>query len=445
MIGPAGSWLAQNHVSTSYINEPAVCENPERASYNSDTVLILLRMAEQQTSVEQQTTQGTGQTQQKKESEKADAKATHKTTQKPASASNSSSAAEKAKPVLTAAEVERMIDLGLGRGLDSTDPKPWYNKSAFQVRRVTAESVIGTEEGGSLQSYEYEVTSTSCHQMNLKAAVVVPQAPVQVGIDAEASRNVATTRQAVGKKVINRSISFRSDFDDASYGAPMVSPMVSDRKSSDCRSHTDSDSSVADTQSEYYTFEERISKWIIDRILYRQEREALKINDERREPKFKLNDAKGRTDPLSVLSHFIHISNEKERKLIIQDCSEFVAHFRITHYVSSIELGAAEYRVFSEREHTKRIGMGGTFGLEQVANLSVSESSTWKRTKKASDLRKIGKFASEGHVGRGTHDEAVVGIKIQPISSLVKLPFLNLALRRAIIGYMDQQGNSTCK
>ena len=401
-------------------------------------------MAEQQTSVEQQTTQGTGQTQQKKESEKADAKATQKTTQKPratASASNSSSAAGKAKPVLTAAEVERMIDLGLGRGLDSTDPKPWYNKSAFQVRRVTAESVIGTEEGGSLQSYEYEVTSTSCHQMNLKAAVVVPQAPVQVGIDAEASRNVATTRQAVGKKVINRSISFRSDFDDASYGAPIVS----DRKSSDWRSHTDSDSSVADTQSEHYTFEERISKWIIDRILYRQEREALKMKEDPGDPKFKLNEATGRADPLSVLCHFLHVSDEEERKRIIQDCSDFVEHFRITHYVSAIELGAAEYRVFSEREHTKRIGMGGTFGLEQVANLSVSESSTWKRTKKASDLRKIGKFTSEGHVGRGTQDEAVVGIKVQPISSLVKLPFLNLALRKAIIGYMDQQGDSTCK
>ena len=46
---------------------------------------------------------------------------------------------KKAAAVLTSAEIDRMIDLGLGRGIDSTDAKPWFNKSAFQVRRVTAE------------------------------------------------------------------------------------------------------------------------------------------------------------------------------------------------------------------------------------------------------------------------------------------------------------------
>ena len=64
---------------------------------------------------------------------------------------------EKASPVLTEKEMGRMIDMGLGRGVDATDASPWVSKSPFQVRRVTLDSVIGTEEGGALQSYEQEI------------------------------------------------------------------------------------------------------------------------------------------------------------------------------------------------------------------------------------------------------------------------------------------------
>ena len=106
------------------------------------------------------------------------------------------------------------MDLGLGRGIDATNSKPWMNKSAFQVRRVTAESLLGTEEGGSLQVYEREVTSILSHHTELKASVVIPKSPVEIGVDAEQSRSVSTSRRTVGRKIVNRTISFQSDFDD---------------------------------------------------------------------------------------------------------------------------------------------------------------------------------------------------------------------------------------
>ena len=68
-------------------------------------------------------------------------------------------------------------------------------------------------------------------------------------------------------------------------------------------------------------------------------------------PKFVINDSLP-NDPLSVFSRFVYDSNEEERKKILHDCYDFVTHFRITHYVSSIELGATEYRVFSEQTIT---------------------------------------------------------------------------------------------
>ncbi len=65
---------------------------------------------------------------------------------------------ERVCPVLTKKEMGRMIEMGLGRGVDATDASPWVSKSSFQVRRVTFDSVIGTEEGGALQSYEREIS-----------------------------------------------------------------------------------------------------------------------------------------------------------------------------------------------------------------------------------------------------------------------------------------------
>ena len=350
---------------------------------------------------------------------------------------------KKAAAVLTAAEIDRMIDLGLGRGLDSTNAKPWANKSAFQVRRVTAESVIGTEEGGALQSYEREVMSVLSQQTDLKTSLAVPQSPVQIGIDAEQSRSVSSTRRTVGKKVVNRSVSFRSDFSDVpTIGNTAGRPIYHERRVADER-ELESEMSVADVH-DCKTFEERLSNWIVKRILQRQELTAQEMRGSGRpvgNPKFIVDDE----NPLAVLADFIYIADKAEKKKIIHDCYDFVKHFRITHYVSTIELGATEYRVFSETDYNSTIGVGGSLAVEKLANLSVAHKRTSRKLKRASDIKTIGKISEDRKVGRGTHDEAVVGIRVEPIYSLVKLPYLQLSLQRALIHYMDEQGDSSCK
>ena len=360
---------------------------------------------------------------------------------------------KKAAPVLTAAEIDRMIDLGLGRGIDATNPKPWANKSAFQVRRVTAEGVLGTEEGGSLQSYEREVSSVVSHQTNMKASVVVPQAPVEIGVDAEQSRSVSSTRRTLGKKVVNRSVSFQSDFSDVpvlkrealSGGVHAAHPTyVEVAKPTDTTAAQQEDESVADVQHEFLTFEQRLSKWIVKRILLRQELMAQAAGNPVGEPKFIIDDTFS-INPTSFLARFTYDSDEEEKKKIIHDCYDFVKQFRITHYVSTIELGATEYRVFSETDFNSTIGAGGALAVEKLVNLSFSHKRTSRKFRKASDVKTIGKMSAEGKVGRGTHDEAVVGIRVQPISTLVKFPYLELALRRSLIHYMEEQGDTSCE
>ncbi len=81
------------------------------------------------------------------------------------------------------------------------------------------------------------------------------------------------------------------------------------------------------------------------------------------------------------LATVIQEGNEENQKEIIRDCVDFVYHFCITHYISAIELGEAEYRVLSEQEYYTKVGAVGSFGLEAIANAAVSQSASWKKTK----------------------------------------------------------------
>jgi len=139
-------------------------------------------------------------------------KQVHKTRQ---TSVTSGYATAKAGAVIKASEIGRFVDLGLGRGVDITKQTPWLCKSSFQVRPVLLENIIGTEEGGSLQNYEREIVSIIDHRGETKASITVPQSPVTIGVDAEQSRSHCSKRRSVGKKVINRTISFRADFHDA--------------------------------------------------------------------------------------------------------------------------------------------------------------------------------------------------------------------------------------
>ena len=306
-----------------------------------------------------------------------------------------------------------------------------------QVRPVTMVSIIGTEEGGSLQSYEREITSICHHQNELKASVTVPQAPVSIGIDAELSRSASVTRKSVGKKILNRTISFRADFHDVP-STSSTDPIAARHPSSLPRSRSKSNTNR--------TFEERLCEWMLERIRYREEVKQLEQAAED-EP---LTDSlcySFQGNPMQSLADFIHGCSHEDRELILQDCVDFVYHFRITHYVSAVELGAAEYRVLSESEYTSRVEAGGSFGVEALANAAVSltTKSHWKKTKKVSDLRNIGIIKPDGTVARGSYGEAVVGIRIQPISNLVTLRYLQLALQQALSNYVESERSSSGK
>ena len=218
---------------------------------------------------------------------------------------------------------------------------------------------------------------------------------------------------------------------------------------------------VAAVEGKDLTFEERLCRWILERVEQRAELKAIQslvnkgasLKEEvpvHSPPVFEKQIVlpQGEPDlsnPIELLGRFIQDCTHEERKQVVNDCKDFVHHFRITHYVCAVELGAAEYRVMSEEEYETRIGVGGSFGFEALANAAVKDSVRWKTTKKASELKRIGLIKADGTVERGSYEEAVVGIQIQPISSLVKIGYLQLALQQVLVEYSSQEGDKSCK
>ena len=309
-------------------------------------------------------------------------------------------------------DVGRCLDLGLGRGIDATNPKPWLNKTSFQVRRVVYDELIGTEEGGALNQYTNHVKSSVTLQKSMLSAVTQSKSPVRVDVDGEIARCLTAMPKTVGRKVVNRTISYRED----------------------CAPETARGDTVSDGG-----FEARLWKWICERV------------------EFPVADPKH-----SVLESFDKLVNQatdpaEQREKVIEACRAFVHVFRATHYVTAIELGAAEYTVefpvdseehdtaeqnasaTAGRRNSLRRGSKGRHSISkeprestQPGNSAVSSIVTAKFEKR------IGIINEDDTVTRRSHGEAVIGVKIQPVSRLIKQPFLKLALQLAMVNFIEE-------
>ena len=120
-----------------------------------------------------------------------------------------------AQRVITEYQAVEYEDLGLGRGVDATNPKPWVNKGDFQVRRVVNYDIIGTEEGNLYEGFVNKVESIQNFQSSLSASVPVDKL-VSLGIDSELSRIHSVGRISIGRKVLTRTISFQANFTQSS-------------------------------------------------------------------------------------------------------------------------------------------------------------------------------------------------------------------------------------
>ncbi len=327
---------------------------------------------------------------------------------------------ERAKSVISEDEMEHFYNLGLGRGVDATIPFPWKNKRSFQVRSVKFEDIMGTEECGAYQNYTSTVASSTESKVNLKASLSLLHTPVSLGLDSEVSRSSCHTRKTVGTRVINRTVSFRKE------GGENIPLRVL------------SDESIPLKNNE--TFEEFVSEWILKRIKKREKFGILSMQSQ---------DAttvgeKG-TEPIQELHDYTSKASKEERKIILGDCDNFIRFFGITHYVSSITLGAMEYQVLTEEDYDNLVSMGANISAMSMATVGGKVSSKRSQSKKTNLTHQIGKIRDQ-RAARGTYDEAVIEIKIQSILPLIQENYLlQLAFHKVIEDYIEDSINDSSK
>lgn len=324
-----------------------------------------------------------------------------------------------ATSVISKEELERFIDLGLGRGIDMTIQSPWQNKSAFQVRNVTADSVIGTEEGGFVHDYNSSTMKTADQQAKLKASLAVPNTPLSIGLETEISSKSNYSLKIVGSKIINRTVSFRSgDLDLLS---------ESDSES------TNGDQQKPHNQESTLNFEEILSSWILNEI------QAKQATSKKKSEEFtKRLTKEAITTNLKTYLNSKDLHDENEANKIVEMCTDFVRSFGVTHYVNSITLGASEHSVMTKAEYARsRMAAASVNALQQVS-AQASVKASQKVTRSSMDKTCIGTIVDK-KVERGK-GEAVIGIKVLPVNSLIhKSRVLKLALQKALIDYNEEK------
>lgn len=305
---------------------------------------------------------------------------------------------ERAKPIILQEEIQRFIDLGLGRGVDSTNSAPWHSKSSFQVRHPTFNNVIGTDEGGFVESYKSSLSSAFDLQLELKASVAVPNTPISIGLETGYSRSTNSSKKVVGNRVVNRTISF----------------------------HVHREVSTEDHNPIKSIFEEVISQWILKRIYDR----GGKIEPKQLQMKGKA---------ISVLNDYLLQAKKEEAALIVEDCTEFIRFYGVTHYVSSITLGASQHTVLTESEYSRMVSEGFNVSASQIGSVKQKLTIKSKTSKNSMNMRSLGKVV-DGKVQRSSNDEAVIGVSILPIHSLISNNrFVFLAMNKALMEYSEEK------
>lgn len=159
-------------------------------------------------------------------------------------------------------------------------------------------------------------------------------------------------------------------------------------------------------------------------------------------------------------------------------CYKFVSTFSVIHYVHSLELGTSHHRVMSLEEYSMKFSSKSKLGVGQMADIVIGnqkshsakkyksqttkvgcmklpdrdddDSRTWgihfKRSKSHADGGDSKVTEIEEEVLRSTIGEAVVGVKLQPISSLVFSSVgLRTALQKALQLYIHNKQKVKCK
>ncbi len=294
----------------------------------------------------------------------------------------------------------------------------WKNKTSFVVRKCDDKNIMKTRECGIYEKYEKEVSTVSQEQQKIRLMLDDPSSKIKIGMDAQQTQSVSSSMLIRGTKVKTQTISFRTSFEDL---PPYMESNALEKKP------------FYEPNDDEDSFEHKFCAWILHRIESREQ--STPYSDT-----VKMKGGSSTSDLVEKIFDYYLGSSESDRNKIATDCTVFVRDLGITHYVSSIEMGAISYQTASVSSKQKKIGAGAEVEVGSYASggLSGFTERLWFQSHK--EERMIGKITNKKVA---EEDEAVIGFQIQPIYSLAPVPYLQPALSKAVKEYIQRKADPT--
>ena len=336
-------------------------------------------------------------------------------------------------------EVKYYHELGLGRGVNVTHPDMWKTKTSCLVRQVcpSLKNIIGTQECGIRECYEKEVSTFSSHQQKLRLSLDSPAAPVKLGMDEQYSRSSSATKLIKGEKIETRTISFKTHFDEV----PLYNTIDT--------ATIDPPTSFLPAESDY-SFEEDMASWFLKRMDDREKKVSSKDNSTDSESTEKPPDkCHGHVQVKQLAARLRGLAAESEKKpttcfewqdQMLEDCKTLVEYLDITHYVSAIKLGACRFHEVSTKTEQKAIGAGTTVTAASLAKGGLSGHFSKQFASRFEQKQEIGRMKDEKVLS-----EAVIGFEIQPLYKLMRIQYIQMLLRKAVMDYIRNKEDASSK
>ena len=265
---------------------------------------------------------------------------------------------------LATEQLKRFEEFGLGRGVDATDPTPFVNKKPFQVRPICEDAIICTDEGGAVRSIIQKIESSQLTQIN--ASLTIPK-PIEIDAPAEYSRSIMQKGHVLGTKVVTRTVAFRKD-------------------------------RLVEKDPSATGFENFLKEtFIADRDKLAESKKSC-------------------PELLKFIETFAPSADDSTARRILS-LLEFITEYGITHYVSKIHLGAAEYRTMSETHYSRFVSGKQHLGWEKIAQLAVEKfNQKVEKTTHLHEVKRIG-CMDECFVVK---KEGVVDVQLESIANLIR-------------------------
>ncbi len=131
-----------------------------------------------------------------------------------------------------------------------------------------------------------------------------------------------------------------------------------------------------------------------------------------------------------IISNFKKNQNKHHLEEITAACKEFIATCEMTHYIHTIELGTMQYSTYSTSQYIEQLGpaMGPIGGPLESGKINSPEAK-----------EKLKKIIFENEVGKSFEGEEVIGFSVLPVYMLVKQEGLREQLKIALKQYIQSK------